>query len=263
MKRSNGWLRTEQVAIAVVALLVAASPASAQVTPAAGYTPPDDTPSIKVGATIFADYTYQVEPEVKDADGNSVNFNAFNVSRAYINVTGNISHLLGFRITPDITRENPASAAPLNGSLTFRLKYGYAQLNLDDWMPQGLVGAARHPADALGGLRGSGVPIPLPGHDLRRSRRLPELLRRGRLVPHRVSPQLRGRARRASTTARRTSKPEANDQKAIQIRGTFRPLPQPPTLRGLRATAFYDADSYVRDGDRNDSSRRRPSSTNT
>ena len=29
------------------------------------------------------------------------------------------------------------------------------------------------------------------------------------------------------------SKPEANDQKAIQIRGTFRPLPAPPTLRGL------------------------------
>ena len=32
-------------------------PCSAQVTPAGGYTPPDDTPAIKVGATLFADYT--------------------------------------------------------------------------------------------------------------------------------------------------------------------------------------------------------------
>ena len=46
------------------------------------------------------------------------------------------------------------------------------------------------------------------------------------------------------------SRAEINDQKAIQIRGTVRPLPAAATLRGLRLTAFYDADSYVRDGDR-------------
>ena len=37
--------------------------AIAQVTPAAGYTPPDDTPSIRVGVTLYADYTYHDEPE--------------------------------------------------------------------------------------------------------------------------------------------------------------------------------------------------------
>src|SRR5205823_692138 len=41
-----------------VALVLDAAAASAQVTPAAGYTPPDDTPSIRVGATLFANYTY-------------------------------------------------------------------------------------------------------------------------------------------------------------------------------------------------------------
>src|SRR5256885_1221730 len=99
--------------------------ASAQVTPAAGYTPPDDTPSFKVGSTIFADYT----------SGNRIN-DAFNVSRAYINVTGNLNHYLAFRVTPDITRET-GSGSSLNGSLTFRLKYAYAQLNLDDWTTHG------------------------------------------------------------------------------------------------------------------------------
>ena len=32
--------------------------------------PPDDTPSIRVGVTIFADYTFQTEPKVTDVDGN-------------------------------------------------------------------------------------------------------------------------------------------------------------------------------------------------
>ena len=67
--------------------------ARAQVTVAAGYTPPDDTPTVNVGGTIFADYTYQLEPTVTDADGSQVHPNAFNVTRAYINVTGQINHL--------------------------------------------------------------------------------------------------------------------------------------------------------------------------
>lgn len=40
-----------------------AGPASAQVTPAAGFTPPDDTQSIGVGAVIFYDYTLTNSPK--------------------------------------------------------------------------------------------------------------------------------------------------------------------------------------------------------
>src|SRR5207237_3209840 len=40
---------------ALAAALLLPGIASAQVTPAAGYTPPDDTPSIKIGAVIFTD----------------------------------------------------------------------------------------------------------------------------------------------------------------------------------------------------------------
>ncbi len=82
-----------------------ALPCAAQVTPAAGYVPPDDTPVIRIGAVFFGDYTVTQKPKGTDADGNEFTPNSFNIGRAYLNVTGNISHRVAFRITPDITRE--------------------------------------------------------------------------------------------------------------------------------------------------------------
>src|SRR5689334_2456531 len=76
----------------VAGIMAISTIARAQVTPAAGYTPPDDTPVIRIGATIFGDFTIQDKPKVTDADNNTVTLNQFNVGRAYINVTGNISH---------------------------------------------------------------------------------------------------------------------------------------------------------------------------
>lgn len=49
--------------VTLVALLAGARPGAAQVTPAAGYTPPDDTPAIKVGVTMFLDYTVNQRPK--------------------------------------------------------------------------------------------------------------------------------------------------------------------------------------------------------
>ena len=97
---------------------------AAQVTPAQGYTPPDDTQSRNFGVTIFYDYTFNQSPKTTDADGNSVSANAFQVSRTYVNFTGNISHLLSFRITPDISRLS-GSGDNLDGSYVVRLKYGF------------------------------------------------------------------------------------------------------------------------------------------
>jgi hypothetical protein len=77
----------------LTALTAAGSPALAQVTPAAGYTPPDDTPVIRIGATIFADYTFQTDPKGTDVDGNPFSPNSFNVGRADVNVKGNIQSL--------------------------------------------------------------------------------------------------------------------------------------------------------------------------
>ena len=93
--------------------------------------------------TLFPTFTLQTNPNVTDADGNSVNRSAFDVRRAYINITGNISHLIAF---PHHARHHAAErvahasrlAAPCpNDSLVFRIKYAYAQFNLDDWMTRG------------------------------------------------------------------------------------------------------------------------------
>ena len=124
------------LAVAAIALFAIAHPGLAQITPAEGYTPPNDDPAVKVGGTLFLDYTYTDTPEARDADGNLIHPNAFNLGRAYINVTGQLHHLVAFRITPDVTRET-GTGSSLNGSYTVRMKYAYAQLNLDDWMPHG------------------------------------------------------------------------------------------------------------------------------
>jgi hypothetical protein len=117
-------------------VVLGACTATAQVTPTAGYPPPDDTPSVRVGGTLFLDYTRTIRPQITDANGTQVSPSAFNVPRAYINVTGQVNHLIAFRITPDITREG-GTGSSLAGSMTLRLKYGYAQLNLEDWMWRG------------------------------------------------------------------------------------------------------------------------------
>src|SRR5205823_6999801 len=67
---------------------------------------------------------------------------AFNVTRSYINITGNLSHIVAFRITPDVQRQSGliSLASPnsiTNDSLVFRIKYAFAQFNLDDWMTKG------------------------------------------------------------------------------------------------------------------------------
>jgi len=119
--------------------VLSAATASAQVTPAAGSTPPDDTQVIRLGLTVFGNYMYQTDPKGTNADGTEFHYNAFDLARSYINVTGNISHIVAYRVTPDIFREVacPAATCTSNGSLVFRIKYGYVQTNFDDWMTRG------------------------------------------------------------------------------------------------------------------------------
>src|SRR6266404_1473232 len=98
-------VRIARSAVLLILGMMVPGAAFAQITPAAGFTPPDDTPSIKVGVTMYADYTYTQNPQSTDADGNVINPSAFNVSRSYINVTGNLNHIVAFRITPDVVRQ--------------------------------------------------------------------------------------------------------------------------------------------------------------
>ena len=249
MRRALQLLRGFRLGSLLTLLVAAAAPASAQVTPAASYTPPDDTPAIRLGATIFANYTFQSEPKITDADGNSVHRNQFDVARSYINVTGNISHLVAFRITPDITRENSA-ASSLAGNLVFRMKYGYLQTNFDDWMTRGSYarfGIQQTPyLDSLEAIY--------------------RYRFQGTLFVERVGyfssadagasfrynlPSNYGDIHVGVFNGENYTRAEANDQKAIMARVTLRPFAAAaPILRGLKATVFYDADHYVKDDPR-------------
>ena len=236
---------------AALALTIAgyASMVSAQITPAAGYTPPDDTPSIKVGAVIYPEYTYTLTPETADADGNLIHFSQFNVTRAYINITGNISHIVAFRVTPDIAREtDPASS--LNGSLEFRIKYAYAQFNLDDWMTKGSYarfGIQQTPwldyAENIYRYRFQGTMFPE---------------REGYFASadagasfHYQLPANYGDIHGGYFNGENYNRAETNNQKGLMVRATVRPLANGAmTLRGIRASVFYAADHYVKNADR-------------
>jgi len=236
----------------VIGLLLCATPATAQVTPAAGYTPPDDTQSIRVGAVLFYDFTATTSPKGKDADGNTITQNVFNVGRAYINITGNVSHRVAFRITPDIARETNASSS-LSGSLEYRIKYAYAQFNFDDWTGDWKTTWARL------GIQQTPYVDYYEGIYRYRFQGTVFVERDGFLTSsdagasfHTSLPNNFGEVHVGIYNGEGYSRVEVNDQKAIQIRGTVRPFAQTSSViaRGLRVTAFYDDDHYVKGGDR-------------
>jgi hypothetical protein len=241
----RAWFALSAVAAFV---LCSARPAGAQVTPAAGYTPPDDTPSIKIGAVIFADYTYQQKPLGKDADGNDINPNSFNVARSYINVTGNISHIVAFRITPDVTRES-GTGSSLAGSMTFRLKYAYAQFNLDDWLPKGSfvrLGIQQTPfidsIESIYRYRFQGTVFP---------EREGYMSSADAGVSFRTTfPNNYGDVHVGFYNGEGYSKAEANDQKSFQVRVGFRPMPRHPIMKGWRLQGFYTADNVQQNAER-------------
>jgi hypothetical protein len=240
--------------LSLSAMLVAGSrTAAAQVTPAAGYTPPDDTQSISVGAVIFYDYTFTNSPKATDAAGNTVKTSAFNVARTYVNVTGRISSIVSFRITPDVTRET-GSGGSLDGSMSFRMKYGYAQFTLDrftgsnwrnTWVRLGMhqtpfidgeEGVYRYRfqgtlfAERDGGLTSADYGVSF----------------------HTNLPNNYGDVHAGVYNGEGYTRAETNDQKAVMIRGTLRPQPYGSALmRGFRLTAYYHNDRYVAGADRN------------
>ena len=245
--RCSRWCAAAAVAGAI--LLAAAPAAVAQVTPAAGYTPPDDTPSIKVGALIFADYTFQSQPTSTDAAGNVISPSSFNVSRAYINITGSISHLVAFRITPDVTRESGAGSS-LNGSLTYRLKYAFAQINLDDWLPKGSgirIGIQQTPlidfTEGIYRYRFQGTTFEEREGYMSSSD--------AGVSFHSVLPNNYGDFHVGYYNGESYSKAEANNEKGLMARLSFRPIPRNPLLKGWRVTGFVTQDHYMQNAERN------------
>jgi hypothetical protein len=227
----------------------------AQVTPAAGFTPPDDTPSVRVGVTLYSDFTYQQNPQVLDADKNTINPSSFNVSRSYINIVGNINHIVGFRITPDVTRESGlvtlgTGSSVSNDSLVFRIKYAFAQFNMDDWMTRGSwvrFGIQQTPLldyeEGIYRYRFQGTTFTEREGFYNSAD--------GGASFHYNFPSNYGDVHVGVYNGEGYAKPEVNDQKAVDIRGTLRPFARSaPLMRGLRVTGYYVGDHYVKDAPR-------------
>jgi hypothetical protein len=217
-------------------------------TPPAASTNPADTVAYRIGATIFSDYTYQDDPSAIDADGNRFHPSAFNIGRAYINVTGNLNRRIHFRVTPDIVRESGPGSS-VSGSYTFRLKYAYAQLNLDEWSTKGsYLRAGMHQTPYLefietiykyrfqGGMLADREGY-LTSADTGVSARY-------------AFPREYGDVHIGFYNGDGYQRAETNDQKAIQARASFRPLPQHAMWKGLTLGLFYDSDHYIADGER-------------
>jgi hypothetical protein len=225
-----------------------------------------DDYAVKLGTTIFTDFTYQAEPRVRDAAKNDVHPSQFEVRRAYINVTGTISDWVAFRVTPDIasrfaetvTVQAPPGTAPpqvgvatnFDGSAVLRLKYAFGQLNLDrplrskgSWLR---IGQQQTPyVDFMEGIyryRFQGTIFAeregyLSSSDVGLSSRY-------------ALPRGYGDVHLGYYNGDTYTKAETNDQKAFQIRASLRPLPRRAAFKGLRAHAFYDHDAPVRGGSR-------------
>jgi len=244
--------RTVLLTLAALVFLIVPTTALAQVTPAAGYVPPDDTQAVKVAAVIFYDYTYTKTPKTTDTALNTFSLSAFNVARTYINVTGNISHRVAFRITPDISRET-GTGPSLTGSLMFRLKYGYAQFNLDDWTGSWKQTFIR------GGIQQTPFIDAQEGVYRYRFQGTVFVERDGGLASadagvtfHTNMPNNYGDIHFGFYNGEGYSKPEINNIKSFQGRITVRPMPAGSFLvKGLRLTGYINRDSVVKDADRN------------
>lgn len=82
----------------------------------------DRRPTVTVGGVVYAQYGYRFSDAADD-------YNAFDLTRAYVSVRGDLGHGLTSRVTSDVYR------VP-DGSLDLRLKYAYAT-----WRPeQGSIG---------------------------------------------------------------------------------------------------------------------------
>ncbi len=234
--------------LAAVLLTAATATIHGQEAPVVTPRPADDTPSIKFGLTLFADYTYQQKPIVADADGNDINPSSFNVTRTYLNFTGQVSHLVAFRVTPDITRETGAGSS-VNGSLTYRVKYAYAQLNLDDWLPKGtwvrfgiLPTLYVDSVEPIYRYRFQG------GYFTEREGFTPTS--DAGISARTALPGNYGDLQVGLYNGEGYQRAEVNDQKSLQGRVGIRPLPQHAWLRGWRVQGYYNRDHVVKNADR-------------
>jgi hypothetical protein len=256
--------RARVVVRAALTLLVLAfaRAAAAQAPPSPAPKPADV--SFKLGATIFTDFTYQAAPRVTDSDKAPVHKSEFEVRRAYINLTGGAAELFSFRITPDVAARQTTTVSgtglpadlkvgtSVDGSLTVRIKYAFAQASFDKLGPAGKGAWVR-----LGQQQTPYVDF-MEGIYRYRFQGTVFAERQGLLSSSDVGvsahydlPRGYGDVHAGIYNGETYTKAEVNGRKAFQVRGSLRPRPNHAWLKGLRVHAFYDRDAPVAKAARN------------
>ena len=226
----GAWLAVMTSGTSVLAQSVTQSPAAAQ-TPATAPAAPT-YPTIRVGVLSYLQY----DAELKNRDG----YNAFDLTRGYLNITGDLTDKISYRITPDVRRITDGSLA---GSLVFRLKYGFVQLkgptsgswvrfgdhqtpwidfeeHIQRYRVQGLMFSEREGVIPGSGDFGVGYFTPLPSNY--------------------------GELQVGIYNGEGFSKSEATKHKSFQGRLSVRPFPMGGLAQGLRVNGFYDLGWYDR-----------------
>ena len=215
--------------LAFLALVcLGATPAWAQApanqTPAAPAEP--QYPKISIGTLSY----FQYAAELKNRDG----FNAFDVTRGYINIAGDIAKNVKFRITPDVRRITDGSLA---GSLTFRLKFGFVEF--DELTPRSWVRFGLHQTPSLD-FEESINRYRVQG---------PMFAEREGIIPGSGdfgvgllarAPNNYGEINVGVYNGEGFTRAETDKRKSIQARVTVRPMPQAKLASGLRISAFFD-----------------------
>ncbi len=191
-------------------------------------------PAVTVGVLSYLQYGAELK--------NRNDYNAFDVTRGYINIVADVAKNVRFRITPDVRRITDGS---LSGSLTFRLKYGYAEFDnllgdkswiriglhqtpwldfeesIDRYRVQGAMFAEREGIVPGSADFGAGYFAPLPAGY--------------------------GEINVGVYNGEGYANAEANKFKSVQGRATVRPFPNAAVAKGLRLSGFYDYGSYAAD----------------
>ena len=115
------YRRLYQLSVLSVVMSGLAAPALAQSQAAPAGTGPTSYPFVTFGVDSFLQYS----AELHEQDG----YNAFDVTRGYLNVRAQLSEKVSFRFTPDV---RPTTDANLDRNLALRLEYAALDVQVSD-----------------------------------------------------------------------------------------------------------------------------------
>jgi len=110
-----------RLSLAALLLLSVSGPSWAQTPADASDTRATSYPHVTFGATTFLQYS----AELHEQDG----YNAFDVTRGYLNIQAQLSDRVRFRFTPDV---RPTTDASLERNLALRLEYASLDVKVTD-----------------------------------------------------------------------------------------------------------------------------------